>query len=586
MKTCKIFGVRTGAFCMAEALDWVCEKLDELKGQYITFANTHVIVTAGEKKGYCRIQNGAAMVFADGAPVADYQKKHGFPKAERVAGPDFMEEIFRRSPKEGYRHYFYGSSRETLCKLKNNLEKRFPGIEIVGMYAPPFEKNLKKDYREDIERINAAKPDFIWVGLGAPKQEQWMYRQRGKVCGLMLGVGAGFDFHAGVVKRAPKWMQQCKLEWFYRFLQEPYRLGKRYLETNLKFIWWCMREQCAMEKIDFVITWVDGNDKKWLAKKKEYEKRQTGVEAVSGEKETEEREKDVRYRDWGLLPYLFRGIEQYAPWVNHVFLVTDHQVPKWLNADHPKLSVVYHDEFIPACYLPTFNSHTIELNLHRIPGLSEQFVYFNDDCFLTGACRPEDFFWHGLPVDEASLNGINGKDNEFANIQFHNMALMNCHYSVKDCKKHLSKWLKLSYGRNLFRTLFLLPFQRLQGIYNPHGPMPVLKKTCRKLWERDGDVLDETCRCRFRRGENVSAYIFRYEQLLSNRFYAHRSFNKYCPVTEPASVIAGNVRKYKMVCINDAELEEKQFLRKRKEIQKIMESVFPSKSAFEKEKQD
>lgn len=243
MEICKIFGVRTGAFSMAEALNWVCGKLDELKGQYVTFANTHVIVTASEEKGYCRVQNEAAVIFADGAPVADYQKKHGCPQAERVAGPDFMEEIFKRSYEKGYRHYFYGSREETLSKLKSNLEKRFPGIEIVGIYAPPFEKKLKKDYGEDIERINAARPDFIWVGLGAPKQELWMYKQKGRVCGLMLGVGAGFDFHAGVVKRAPKWMQRCKMEWFYRFLQEPGRLGKRYLETNLKFIRLCMEEK-------------------------------------------------------------------------------------------------------------------------------------------------------------------------------------------------------------------------------------------------------------------------------------------------------------------------------------------------------
>lgn len=328
-----------------------------------------------------------------------------------------------------------------------------------------------------------------------------------------------------------------------------------------------------MEKIDFVITWVDGSDEKWIAKKREYERRQA---------ETEQAE-DVRYREWGLLPYLFRGIERYAPWVNHVFLVTDGQIPEWLNTDHPKVSVVYHDRFIPHEYLPTFNSHTIELNLHRIPGLSEQFVYFNDDCFLTGKCRPEDFFKNGKPVDEATLNGINGTDHEFAEIQFHNMALMNSYYSVKDCKKNLRKWLKPSYGRNLFRTLLLLPFQRIQGIYNPHGPMSVLKQTCVKLWERDRAVLDATCRCRFRKGENVSAYIYRYEQLLSGQFAAHKSFNKYCSVTETAEQIEKNIRKYKMVCINDAELSEERFLQKREEIQEVMEKAFPLRSAFEKE---
>lgn len=250
MEICEIFGVRTGAFSMTEALDWVCNKLDELKGSYITFANTHAIVMASGEKRYCKVQNEAAVVFADGAPVADYQRSHGCPGASRVAGPDFMEEIFKRSLKEGYRHYFYGSSKATLFKLESSLKERFPGIEIVGMYSPPFEKDLKKDYREDIERINAARPDFIWVGLGAPKQELWMYRQKGKVCGLMLGVGAGFDFHAGVVKRAPVWMQRCKMEWFYRFLQEPGRLGKRYLRTNLKFISLCIEEKMKSNNLE------------------------------------------------------------------------------------------------------------------------------------------------------------------------------------------------------------------------------------------------------------------------------------------------------------------------------------------------
>lgn len=342
-----------------------------------------------------------------------------------------------------------------------------------------------------------------------------------------------------------------------------------------------------MEKIDFVITWVDGSDEKWLAKKKEYEKLQ--IEAEKGskgkeEKETGGKEETVRYREWNLLPYLFRGIEQYAPWVNHVFLVTDHQIPGWLNVEHPGLSVVYHDQFIPDKYLPTFNSHTIELNLHRIPGLSEQFVYFNDDCLLTKQCRPEDFFKHGKPVDEAALNGINGRDETFASIQFQNISFMNRYYSTGDCRKHLWKWLFPGYGTQMIRTLLLLPFNRLQGIYNPHGPMALLKSTCRQVWERDKKFLEATCSCRFRTGQNVSPYIFRYEQLLTGNFVPHKKIRQYCTVTDSPKQIIRFMKRYQMVCINDVELEEGQFLRKRREIRKIMENAFPSKSAFEKER--
>lgn len=247
MNHCQIFGLSITAADMKTAVEWTCHKLNELKGRYITFANTHAVVMAQEFPKYFRVQNAAAGIFADGAPIAGYERKHGYPEAERVAGPDFMAEIFKISPRKGYRHYFYGGSEETLAKLKNSLEKRYPGIEIVGMYSPPYEKGLRKDYREDIERINHTKADFIWVGLGAPKQEFWMYRQKGKVCGVMLGVGAGFDFHSGMVRRAPGWMQKCGMEWFYRLLQEPGRLGKRYLRTNFKFIRLCFCEKLGIK---------------------------------------------------------------------------------------------------------------------------------------------------------------------------------------------------------------------------------------------------------------------------------------------------------------------------------------------------
>lgn len=331
-----------------------------------------------------------------------------------------------------------------------------------------------------------------------------------------------------------------------------------------------------MEKIDFVITWVDGADPQWLSKKKEYE------DADFSLKKTEHEKGTVRYRDWGLLRYLFRGIERYAPWVHHIFLVTDQQTPAWLNTDHPKISVVDHKDFIPPQYLPTFNSHTIELNLYKIPGLSEQFVYFNDDCLLTNNCRQEDFFICGRSVDEAALNGINGNDEEFATIQFSSISLMNRHYSTSDCRKHLSKWLYPGYGTLNIRTLLLLPFNRLQGIYNPHGPMGILKSSCRRVWERDEEVLDETCKCRFRSGYNVSPYIFRYEQLLSGNFIPGKRNRRYCTVADPLERIAKFMNCYKMICINDVDMDEEAFGKKKTQIRHLMERKFPCKSVFER----
>lgn len=147
-----------------------------------------------------------------------------------------MEEIFKVSVEKGYWHYFYGSTEETLTLLKEKLEQVYPGIGIAGMYSPPFRAMSAQEDEEVVARINASGADFVWVGLGAPKQENWMADHQGRVNGFMVGVGAGFDYFAGNIERAPEWMQKSNLEWLYRLLQDPKRLFKRYLRTNTKFI--------------------------------------------------------------------------------------------------------------------------------------------------------------------------------------------------------------------------------------------------------------------------------------------------------------------------------------------------------------
>ena len=158
------------------------------------------------------------------------------PDVGRVPGPDLMPEIFRLSEKEGYSHYFYGSKPETLEALKKKLIEQYPYLKIAGMYSPPFRPVTEEEDKTIIQNINEAKPDFIWVGLGAPKQEKWMAAHDGKVSGVMIGVGAGFDFHAGTIKRAPVWMQEWCMEWLFRIGQDPKRLLPRYLDTNFSFV--------------------------------------------------------------------------------------------------------------------------------------------------------------------------------------------------------------------------------------------------------------------------------------------------------------------------------------------------------------
>lgn len=156
---------------------------------------------------------------------------------ERTTGPSYMGEILKVSAEKGYRHYFYGSTEETLEKLYKALNENYPGIQIAGMYSPPFRPTTSEEDAAVVKRINETKPDFVWIGLGAPKQEKWMAAHQGVIDGFMVGVGAGFDYFAGNIERAPEWMQKCNLEWVYRLIQDPKRLFKRYLVTNTKFIW-------------------------------------------------------------------------------------------------------------------------------------------------------------------------------------------------------------------------------------------------------------------------------------------------------------------------------------------------------------
>ena len=233
---------------MDEAVSWIDEHLEELSGKYVCISNVHTTVTAYRDEKYREVQNGSALSLPDGKPLSIVQRYRGYENAGRVPGPDLMPEIFALSEKKGYRHYFYGSKQSTLDALKERLLEKYPKLNIVGMYSPPFRPLTEEEDQEAVERINAVKPDFVWVGLGAPKQEIWMAEHENRVHGVMLGVGAGFDFHAGTIKRAPKWMQELCMEWLYRISQDPKRLLWRYLDTNFSFLWYLWKEKCQNDK--------------------------------------------------------------------------------------------------------------------------------------------------------------------------------------------------------------------------------------------------------------------------------------------------------------------------------------------------
>lgn len=235
--TCSIMGVNIAAIDMEQTIEFITKNLRQLQGKYICVSNVHTTVTSYEDKEYLAVQNEAVFALPDGKPLSVVCRMRGLANAARVTGPDLMERIFSISKSNNYSHFFYGSTEQTLELLKKRLSERYGNIRIVGMYSPPFRQLTKEEDEKIIELINAANPDFIWVGLGAPKQEIWMANHKERFHGLMIGVGAGFNYHAGQIKRAPKWMQACSLEWVYRLFQDPRRLFKRYLRTNLKFIW-------------------------------------------------------------------------------------------------------------------------------------------------------------------------------------------------------------------------------------------------------------------------------------------------------------------------------------------------------------
>ena len=234
----RVFGVEYAVASSIGAVNYIKEHIDDLHGEYLCFSNVHTSVMAREDGRYRKVLNEAAFVFTDGNPIARMQRKAGYPDAERVAGPDFMANMFERTQDGSLTHYFYGSKQETLDSLEKELEKKYPGIVIKGMYSPPFRKLTGEEDAQNVKMINDSGADIIWIGLGAPKQENWMFLHKGKINGVMMGVGAGFDFHAGTIKRAPVWVQNMGLEWLYRMFQDPKRLIKRYFVTNIKFVWY------------------------------------------------------------------------------------------------------------------------------------------------------------------------------------------------------------------------------------------------------------------------------------------------------------------------------------------------------------
>lgn len=220
------------------------------ESRYVCICNVHSVVTTTQDVEFKVAVNNADMATADGAPIAWTLRRLGFPSQERINGPDLMMKYLEQAERLGQTVFFYGSTDTTLAQLRTALSARFPRLRIGGTYSPPFRPLTKQEDEEVVELINASGANVVFVGLGCPKQEIWMAEHRGRINAVMVGVGAAFDYHSGVLKRAPLWWQQHGLEWLYRLALEPRRLFKRYLVTNTLFVIGLLR-QFATGKVTY-----------------------------------------------------------------------------------------------------------------------------------------------------------------------------------------------------------------------------------------------------------------------------------------------------------------------------------------------
>ena len=324
--------------------------------------------------------------------------------------------------------------------------------------------------------------------------------------------------------------------------------------------------------IDFVIIWVDGNDPEW---QKEYRK----YKGLDGDQAM------VRFRDMNTLQYWFRGVEKFAPWVNKIYFVTCGQKPSWLNTNHPKLVCVNHEDFIPEEYLPTFSSHAIELNLHRIKDLSEHFVYFNDDTFIVNNVKREDFFVNGLPCQSAVINYAVPMEEPLNLVPIVNTAVINKHFVKKDVMKtNFRKFFTLKYHKYILKNIQFIMGKWFPGFKYFHQPASFLKKTYLELWNQEYDKMHSTSKHKFRVLTDVNQWLLQDWQICKGCFVPRNtkigfygSIENDQRLNETIEALKSN--KYKLLCANDNGIED--FERMKLELINAFAEILPEKSSFE-----
>lgn len=328
-------------------------------------------------------------------------------------------------------------------------------------------------------------------------------------------------------------------------------------------------------QIDFVITWVDMSDPKW----------QSDFARYSADKgNTKNGVSKARFRDYGFLKYWFRGVEKFAPWVGRIHFVTSCRLPEWLDQGNPKLNIVRHEDIIPAQYLPTFNSVVIERYIHNIPGLSEHFVYFNDDFYIINNVKPDRFFRDGLPCDIAAFDYNPSWSQWYTRIK-NNIKLINEHFDKRQVfREHKDKWFHPSYGTKARWNYLLKPYGKFITLRTPHNAQPYLKKTFETVWDVCGKELAQTSVNRFRALNDLTPELFRTWQICSGDFTPINTYEdtKMFPLMIRANQAARAIRgqKYNLICLND-NVHIRSYDKVMQNIKQAFETILPGKSNFE-----
>lgn len=327
--------------------------------------------------------------------------------------------------------------------------------------------------------------------------------------------------------------------------------------------------------IDFVVTWVDMNDPEW---QKEFEKySQKSVNEKNGVS-------DARFRDNGFLKYWFRGIEKFAPWVRKIHFVTSSRPPEWLDVNNPKLNIVWHEDIIPQEFLPTFNSVVIERFMHRIPGLAEHFVYFNDDFYIINNIKEERFFLNGLPRDIAVFQ-YNPSWSQWYRTLKNNIRIINRHFDKKEVlRRDRDKWFNKCYGSKARMNRLLQPYSRFITLRTPHNAQPYLKSTFEEVWSAAFGELMATSKNRFRASDDLTPELFRTWQICKGNF---EPYNTYCDtkmfplvLKSEKAVKAIENQSYSLICLND-NINIRNYDQAMARISAAFDSILPDKSSFE-----